>query len=127
MSESESEVPEWKDYTDDKIEEHVMSIRMEMMTEIEDLRAEIAKLRACLDVCMSSNVRMRGDTMQSCDHDASDEKPFELPAISITGGPAIKSGQSALGGMGAWTTKSERIETLKDNRRAKVNAVSGHP
>lgn len=114
----EDAYPEWQDYVDNAIEDIATSLRMEFMVELDDLREQIAVLKS----------QPRGDILQTASTDDASthvDAAYTLPDIVITSGPRVKTGQSALGGMSAYTTKSERIETLKDERKAKVSAASG--
>ena len=121
MSEDDSTRPEWQDYVDEMIDGIATSLRMEFMTEMDDLREEVAKLKQEL----SSRGSMSVDTC--ADMGADTPAPtFTLPDITITSGPRVATGQSALGCLSAFTTTSQRIETLRDERKAKVGVASAH-
>jgi hypothetical protein len=113
--------PEWQDYVDNAIEDIATSLRMEFMVELDDLREQIAMLKSQPRVAPIVTVCIDDADVNT----STNTNTYTLPDIVITSGPRVKTGQSALGGMGAYTTKSERIETLKDERKTKVSAASG--
>jgi hypothetical protein len=118
----DSERPEWQDYVDDAIEDIATSIRMEFMVELDDLREQIAKLKSGPTQLNDAPADANADVSAST---STNTNTYTLPEITIVSNGRVQTGQSALGGLGAYTTKSERIETLKDERKAKVSAASG--
>jgi hypothetical protein len=95
-------------YIDDAIENLATSLRMEFLTEIEDLRSQIAKMQ-------------HAPVAPTADANFGE---FTLPEITITSSKAIPRGQGALGGLSQYTTKSERIESLKVARGEKITQTS---